>query len=90
MQCLFFSTGIAGSSACLFNWLMAFVVTRYYVPLQSSAGAYTCFWIFSVICAIGTLFVLFVVPETKGKTLEEIQYELGGEAPTPRRDSGKA
>ncbi|XP_031787825.1 facilitated trehalose transporter Tret1-2 homolog isoform X1 [Nasonia vitripennis] len=82
--------GIAGSSACLFNWLMAFVVTRYYVPLENSAGAYTCFWIFSVVCAVGTLFIFFVVPETKGKTLEEIQYELGGEAPTPRRDSGKA
>ena len=69
---------------------MAFVVTKYYPTLEASAGTYTCFWLFSAICAGGLVFIFLLVPETKGKTLEEIQYELGGEAPTPRRDSGKA
>lgn len=70
--------GIAGSSACLFNWLMAFVVTRFYGPLETEFGQNVTFWIFSVICGLGVVFVLLVVPETKGKTLEEIQVELGG------------
>lgn len=84
--------GIAGSSACLFNWLMAFVVTKYYAPLETAAGAYTCFWLFSAICAVGTIFVFVLVPETKGKTLDQIQLELAGEssASTTKRDSLKA
>ncbi|XP_058798228.1 facilitated trehalose transporter Tret1 isoform X2 [Phymastichus coffea] len=83
--------GIAGSSACLFNWLMAFIVTKYYTPLEQAAGAYTCFWLFAAVCLAGTFFVFFMVPETKGKTLEEIQFELGGGvSSSPRRDSVKA
>ncbi|KAL7288117.1 facilitated trehalose transporter Tret1 [Trichogramma pretiosum] len=84
MSELFSSTikGIAGSSACLFNWFMAFIVTKYYSPLEEAAGNYTCFWIFSGICLGGIVFVLFLVPETKGKTLEQIQFELGGNKPS--------
>ncbi|XP_011497305.1 PREDICTED: facilitated trehalose transporter Tret1-2 homolog isoform X2 [Ceratosolen solmsi marchali] len=85
---LFSSTtkGISGSSACFFNWLMAFVVTKYYSSLELAAGTYTCFWLFSAICAIGSVFVLVLVPETKGKTLEEIQHELGGQSSSNEAD----
>jgi len=68
--------GIAGSSACLFNWLMAFIVTKFYTNMIDAVHSYGTFWIFSGFCAIGTLFVYFLVPETKGKTLEQIQREL--------------
>lgn len=70
--------GVAASSACLFNWLMAFVVTKFYSDLENAlqikGGA---FWIFSGVCALGIFFVYFVVPETKGKSLDDIQRELG-------------
>lgn len=36
------------------------------------------FWTFSVICFLGALFSIFVVKETKGKTLEEITEMFGG------------
>lgn len=68
--------GIAGSSACLFNWLLAFLVTKTYTNLTASLQPYGTFWLFSVISAIGCFFVLFLVPETKGKSLEDIQREL--------------
>lgn len=68
--------GIAGSSACLFNWLLAFLVTKTYTNLTASLQSYGTFWLFSVISAIGCFFVLFLVPETKGKSLEDIQREL--------------
>lgn len=71
--------GIAGSSACLFNWIMAFFVTKFYSNFESSFGSDRTFWIFSFICALGFVFVFLIVPETKGKTLEEIQCELSGE-----------
>ncbi|XP_074106844.1 facilitated trehalose transporter Tret1 isoform X1 [Cotesia typhae] len=77
---------VAGSSACLFNWLMAFVVTKFFSDIQDALGTDMTFWIFSVICAIGVAFVFFVVPETKGKTLEQIQIELGGGNERSSRD----
>lgn len=69
--------GIAASSACLFNWLMAFIVTKFYDDLNKAVNIAGTFWIFSAICAIGIFFVFFLVPETKGKTLQQIQLELG-------------
>jgi SP family facilitated glucose transporter-like MFS transporter 8 len=68
--------GIAGSSACLFNWVMAFMVTKFYKNMISAVDSYGTFWIFSGFCGVGILFVYFLVPETKGKTLEQIQREL--------------
>ncbi|XP_015510585.2 facilitated trehalose transporter Tret1 isoform X1 [Neodiprion lecontei] len=75
--------GIAGSSACSFNWLMAFLVTRTFNDLVEAFGNYATFWMYSVICACGVLFVIFIVPETKGKSLEQIQRELGAKITVP-------
>jgi SP family sugar porter-like MFS transporter len=36
------------------------------------------FWIYSGICAVGFVFIRLWVPETKGKTLEQIEHELVG------------
>nr|XP_050859152.1 facilitated trehalose transporter Tret1-like [Vespula vulgaris] len=67
---------IAGSSACLWNWIVAFIVTKTFVNLNNTIHNYGTFWLFSFVCAVGICFVLFFVPETKGKTLEQIQREL--------------
>lgn len=75
--------GFASSVSCVLNWILAFVVTRFYSDLALSFGTHTTFWIFAVISAIGTAFVFFLVPETKGKTLDQIQKELGASAPAP-------
>jgi SP family facilitated glucose transporter-like MFS transporter 8 len=70
--------GFASSLSCVLNWVLAFVVTKLYSDLALAFGTHTTFWIFAVISAVGTVFVFFLVPETKGKTLYEIQQELGG------------
>jgi SP family facilitated glucose transporter-like MFS transporter 8 len=75
--------GFASSLSCVLNWILAFIVTRFYSNLVDSFSIQATFWIFAVISAIGTVFVFFVVPETKGKTLDQIQKELGGSAPAP-------
>ncbi|KAJ7568995.1 hypothetical protein O6H91_01G056200 [Diphasiastrum complanatum] len=64
--------GLAGSLATLVNWSSAWVVTMTFNFLLawSSTGS---FFIFSGICAFTVIFVALFVPETRGKTLEEIE-----------------
>uniref|UniRef100_A0A1B6MT94 Major facilitator superfamily (MFS) profile domain-containing protein n=1 Tax=Graphocephala atropunctata TaxID=36148 RepID=A0A1B6MT94_9HEMI len=68
------STGIAVG----LNWLLVFIVTKTFAPLKSLLGMGITFGIFGAICAVGVLFVLIMVPETKGKSLDEIQQILAG------------
>ena len=68
--------GVAASGACVLNWLLAFIVTKFFDDLKQAINVGPTYWLFSVICAIGTLFVYIFVPETKGKSLVEIQREL--------------
>jgi len=41
----------------------------------------TTFWIFTVLLLLGLIFVVFAMPETRGKSLDEIQIELGADPP---------
>lgn len=75
---------MASSAAGTFNWLLAFIITLVYKDLKESIGGDTVFYIFGCLSFLGVVFVWFVVPETKGKTLDEIQRELNRE---PKRVS---
>ena len=41
--------------------------------MQMSLGAHGAFWLFACICVASVFFIIFFVPETQGKTLEEIE-----------------
>lgn len=71
--------GVAGSAAGSFSWLFAFAVTKSFASVQSAIGAGPTFFMLAGFSTVGTVFVWFIVPETKGKTLAEIQVMLGGE-----------
>lgn len=43
-----------------------------------SIGAHGAFWLFGVVCFIGLFFVIFYVPETQGKSLEDIERKMMG------------
>lgn len=58
------------------NWFFVFLVIKFFTSLVSFIEIYNTFWLFTIFSGLGTLFVLYVVPETKGKTLEEIQELL--------------
>ncbi|KAG6444239.1 hypothetical protein O3G_MSEX003277 [Manduca sexta] len=60
------------------HWFLAFGVTKLYQNLEDLIKPGWTLWHFSVTCLIGTLFVFFFVPETKGRTLQEIQNEFEG------------
>lgn len=70
--------GVATGIAVGLNWFLTFLVTKSFQPLVTMLGSAVTFWIFTGICCVGTVFVALIVPETKGKSLEEIQKMLGG------------
>lgn len=52
---------VAASSACLFNWILVFIVTKFFSDLSKTIDLDATFWLFAVICLIGTFFVYFIV-----------------------------
>ena len=44
--------------------------------LNAQLGAAGTFWLYAVICLLGFGFIFFKLPETKGKTLEQIERDL--------------
>lgn len=56
-----------------FCWLLGFIITKFYAPLSEVIGIDGSFWIFSVCCVIAGIFVYKYLPETSGKSLQEIQ-----------------
>ncbi|GMH29284.1 hypothetical protein Nepgr_031127 [Nepenthes gracilis] len=67
--------GAAGSLVVLVNWSGAWLVSFTFNFLMNWSMAGT-FYIFGGFCAFTVLFVAKIVPETKGKTLEEIQASI--------------
>jgi MFS transporter, SP family, xylose:H+ symportor len=68
--------GLAVSISVSALWLASFLLTFTFPILNHGLGTAGTFWIYGVICMAGFLFVLARVPETKGKTLEEIEGGL--------------
>lgn len=68
--------GVAMSIATFSLWVASFVLTFTFPILNEALGAYGTFWIYSGICILGYLFIQRRLPETKGKSLEEIEIEL--------------
>ncbi|XP_057967551.1 sugar transporter ERD6-like 6 isoform X1 [Malania oleifera] len=67
--------GLAGSLATLANWLSSWLVTMTANLLLSWSAGGT-FTIYASITAFTIVFVTIWVPETKGRTLEEIQWSF--------------
>ncbi|CAM8890347.1 hypothetical protein QQ045_024315 [Rhodiola kirilowii] len=67
--------GTAGSFATLVNWFGAWAVSYTYNYLISWSSCGT-FVIYAAVNALAIVFVIKVVPETKGKTLEQIQAAI--------------
>ncbi|XP_055256189.1 solute carrier family 2, facilitated glucose transporter member 8 isoform X2 [Moschus berezovskii] len=76
--------GVATGVCVLTNWFMAFLVTKEFSSLMEILRPYGAFWLASAFCIFGVLFTLACVPETKGKTLEQItDYFEGRRQPLP-------
>lgn len=70
---------IASSLTGSTSWLIAFWVTKFFTNIKNIIGVGQTFFMFAGFAAMCTLFVVSIVPETKGKTFNEIQRSLNGD-----------
>jgi sugar porter (SP) family MFS transporter len=68
--------GAAMSVSVFFLWLACFILTYTFPILKERFGAANTFWTYAVICVGGFLLVRLRLPETKGRSLEQIEREL--------------
>ena len=73
--------GAAMSVAVSALWVACFILTYTFPILNRTLGSAGTFWLYAVICVAGFLFIFLKLPETKGKTLEQIEKEMVDEAP---------
>jgi len=67
--------GRAMSIAVVCVWLTNYFVSLLFPWMLKTMGE-NVFWFYATMCIFAFLFILGVVPETKGKTLEQIEHEL--------------
>ncbi|KUY13969.1 MFS transporter [Elizabethkingia miricola] len=67
------SRATAMSIATFFLWLAVFLVSQTFPILIGSIGSAYTFWLYTLISILAFLFIRKSFPETKGKTLEEIE-----------------
>ncbi|WP_282122020.1 sugar porter family MFS transporter [Algibacter mikhailovii] len=68
--------GVAMSIATLSLWAACFALTYTFPLLNTTLGESGTFWLYGGICFFGWLFIYKKLPETKGKSLEEIENEF--------------
>ena len=68
--------GAAVSVATSALWTACFILTYTFPLLNRGLGPAGTFWLYALICAAGFVFILARVPETKGRTLEQIERQL--------------
>jgi MFS transporter, SP family, arabinose:H+ symporter len=65
--------GLAMSAATFALWVADFIVTYTFPLINASYGTSVTLIIYAVLCVIAFVYIYIKVPETKGKTLEELE-----------------
>jgi sugar porter (SP) family MFS transporter len=68
--------GRAMAVCSLANWAANFVVSYYFLQLIDAIGRTWTFWMYAGLAVLGIVFFAARVPETRGRSLEEIEREL--------------
>jgi len=68
--------GAAMAVAVSSLWIACFILTYTFPMLNATLGSAGTFWLYAGICVAGFVFMKLKLPETKGKTLEQIEREL--------------
>ena len=67
--------GIMAGIVTATSWSFATIVTLFFNDYQKAVHPYSAWWSLAFVVFLSIPFVIFLLPETKGKTLEEIQKE---------------
>ncbi|HZZ39592.1 MAG TPA: sugar porter family MFS transporter [Acidobacteriaceae bacterium] len=67
------SAGVSAAVSAL--WISSFALTYSFPFMNRALGSAGTFFTYGAICAVGAVFVYIFVPETKGRTLEEIEAQ---------------
>jgi MFS transporter, SP family, xylose:H+ symportor len=70
--------GLAVSISVSALWIASFLLTFTFPILNRTLGSAGTFWTYATVCLAGFFFVFWRVPETKGRTLEQVEHELAG------------
>jgi MFS transporter, SP family, galactose:H+ symporter len=82
--------GRAMSLATIANWGFNLLVTVTFLELIALSGRATTFLIYAGLTLVAVAFTAALVPETKGRSLEEIEEALEGRAPSASRGNVRA
>jgi hypothetical protein len=70
--------GAAMSVATIANWAANFVVTVSFLTVKNAIGGMGVFLLFGSLTLVALLYFWLKVPETKGRSLQELEEELVG------------
>ncbi len=65
--------GLVASISDCCGWVLIILLVVFHYDYEQAVQPYTVWWSFAVVGFVAAVFVLAFVPETKGKTLEEIE-----------------
>jgi sugar porter (SP) family MFS transporter len=68
--------GTGEGVSSFFNWMANFVVSLTFLSLIQLIGRAISFWILGVFCLITFVYTYYRVPETMGRSIEEIETDL--------------
>ncbi|XP_074032847.1 facilitated trehalose transporter Tret1 [Leptinotarsa decemlineata] len=77
-----YPTSVKAIALCfmdIFYSVIVILISKFFHWSNDTYGMHVPFFTFSCCCLLGLVFIVFYVPETKGKTLEDIQAELRGQ-----------
>ena len=66
----------AMSVATVANWGANLIVAVTFLSIVKSLGRSGAFWLYAALTVASVLFTYFLVPETKGRSLEQVQEEI--------------
>ncbi|XP_020837633.1 solute carrier family 2, facilitated glucose transporter member 6 isoform X1 [Phascolarctos cinereus] len=65
--------GVASGLCVLVSWLTAFVLTKSFLLVENAFGLQVPFYFFAAVCLVNLVFTACCVPETRRRTLEQIE-----------------
>lgn len=70
--------GLASSLLITWNWFSSFLLLRYFASLTTYFGMHGTYYLCATVSLLGSLYTCLIIPETKGKSQEQIVDALDG------------